>query len=197
MTDESGVFIMEVPAGDSVLLSVERMGYSMLESVPIAVAASDSLHLPIRLRPQPISLGEVEVVERRLRSGFGYYLDMNDIAQMATSSANQIIGRLPYAMPIGDGVMVSSRSTTTSLQPAGGEAGLCAPTTYVDGSYRPIPAAQLNLWVPASSIRAVELYRDYHAPPQYVLPDRENCAILLIWTNYALGTDVAQGWPWN
>lgn len=197
LTDATGAFVLRVTAGDSLLLRVERMDYAILESVPLAVAASDPLELDIRLRPQPISLGEVEVVERRLRSGFGYYLDADDVSRISASSANQVVARLPYAMPIGDGVMVSRRGATTRLSARSEDAGLCEPTIYVDGSYRDIPADQLNAWVPASSIRAVELYRDYHALPQYTLPDRENCAILLIWTNYALGGGASPEWPWS
>lgn len=44
----------------------------------------------------------------------------------------------------------------------------------------------------------VMLYRDRnHAPPRYVLPGRENCAIVLIWTEHALGGQGPSEWPWQ
>ena len=196
LTDSTGRFVVPVPADDSVHLRVERMDYAPLESVPVVVAAGEPLELEIRLRPMPIEMGEIKAVARRQRSGFGWYLGEEDLTKNPPATATWAMLRMPYVIETGRGIRVIGASRR--VQNAWREGSLCEPTIYVDGSYHDVPAAMLNSLVSGPSIRAVELYRNPNsAPTQYVLPGRENCAIVLIWTEHALGSGGPSEWPWR
>lgn len=196
VTDSAGRFVLTVSAGDSVRLQVERMDYDPLESVPIAVAAGEPLELEIRLRPRPLDVGEIRAVTRRQRSGFGWYLDEKDLTDNPPATATWAMLRMPHVVQAGRGIRVLGGGARP--QTAWIEGPVCTPTIYVDGSFHDVPADQLDSWVSGPSIRAVELYRDRnHAPPKYVLPGRENCAIVLIWTEHAFGSEGPSEWPWS
>lgn len=196
LTDSTGHFVLPVPAGDSVRLQVERMDYEPLESVPIALEEGEPLQLEIRLRPRPLDVGEIRAVTRRQRSGFGWYLDERDLTDNPPSTATWAMLRMPYVIQAGRGIRVLGGEARP--RNAWIEGSVCEPTIYVDGSFHDVPADQLDSWVSGPSIRAVELYRDRnHAPPKYVLPGRENCAIVLIWTDHAFGSEGPSEWPWS
>lgn len=197
LTDSTGRFVLPVPADDSLRLRVERMDYATLESVPVALEPGEPLELEIQLRPRPVDVGEVKAVARRQRSGFGWYLDDEELTRNPPATATWAMLRLPHVTLTGRGIRVMGPNPRT--QSIGSEGGnLCNPTIYIDGSFQDIPTDQLDSWVAGPSIRAVELYRDRnHAPPEYLLPGRENCAIVLIWTEQALGSRAASQWPWQ
>lgn len=197
ITDSTGRFVLPVPAGDSVRLRVERMDYAPLESVPVALGPGEPLELEIRLRSRPVDVGEVKAVARRQRSGFGWYLDQEELLRNPPATATWAMLRMPHVVVTGRGIRITEPESAAGL--AGfGDADFCTPTIYVDGSFQDVPADQLDSWVAGPSIRVVELYRDRnHAPPQYVLPGRENCAIVLIWTEHALGSQDPDEWPWG
>lgn len=188
MTDDAGTFLLPVPAGRELRLRVTHLDYHVLESVPLTLSPTDTLNLEIQLRPDPIPLEGISAVLRRQRSDFGYYLTPDDIAQIDAHTIPTLLARLPFVIPLGSGVAMFDPRR---------EGGVCQPTIHVDGSLVDVPATNVETFLSTSSIRAVEMYRrPNQAPPQYWNPTREECGVMLIWTDYSLGLE-SPGWPWT
>jgi hypothetical protein len=198
LTDSAGTFRLHAPANDTFRLRVERLGYATTMSVPLTLAASDSLRLEIRLKPMPLRLEGITATAksrlnrnfdeflRRQKNGFGRYAGPQEIARLRASSVTQVLwplsGRL---VPYGHGVRA------LRIPPAGPNA-YCYPRVYVDGT--PLPAsgdsiaAPIDLDISPESLRAVEVYDNPHqAPAQFQVPFMEDCPVIVIWTDFGFG----------
>jgi hypothetical protein len=194
LSDSVGAFRLSAPAGDTLRLFAQHLGYVPQRSVPILLDRVDALEIVIGLRPDPITLEGVTVtapvnqnLERFLRNqrrGFGHYLAPEEVAEMGRLPSSQVVLRVPgaFLMPSGiGGVAAVGRPSGMNTAP------FCAPHVYVDG-WALTRGASIDSYVTAGSVRAVEVYRNpMNAPPEYQRAFMEDCAVILIWTDFGFG----------
>lgn len=212
LSDSAGAFALTVPEDVTGRVRVERLGYTTVETVVLELGSLEAVPLEVRLRPQPIELEGVTGVARlelnrnvkgflrRERTGFGAYMGPAEIAEIRPTTATNMLTRVPAGFvapsPSGRGILIMtpwmrhgnqrSRNPRDRAIP-----GYCDPTVYVDGALLDEGGSRLDAWVPAVSIRAVEVYRNPRQAPPYFqrsyFVDDPDCAIVLIWTDYGFG----------
>jgi len=189
VTDAEGRFAALLPGpGDYLLRTLLRRYEPTL--YPLTVEASDeTIEIVVQLAPEPVELDgifvEVEAEERsrylervgftrRSRSGFGDFLDADDL-EGPRANLLQLFTGVPNLRATPDALRMFFR-------PGSGRSGWCTPTVWVDGL--PIEAgASLSMVVSAPMIDAVEIYRvEREIPLRYRLP-RQGCGTVLIWTD--------------
>src|SRR5829696_10387385 len=92
LSDSAGAFILHAPAGDTLRLHVQHVGYAPQSSVPIVLGHADTLQLQIGMRAQSIAVEGITVtatVNRNLerflrneRARFGHFLGPEEITRL-------------------------------------------------------------------------------------------------------------------
>lgn len=131
---------------------------------------------------------------KRQSNGFGRYLGPQEIAKIRPTSAFQILAKLYGARFLPGG---RSGGVLAHGFGIGGKPELCNPRIYVDGEMirDTIPSQgsrrggiALDQNVMASSVRAVEVYRNPHqAPSEFQTGFMGDCPVVVIWTDYGFG----------
>jgi hypothetical protein len=178
LSDSAGQFVLDRNWPASVRLRVERLAYARLESAPWSFAPSDTIHLELRLTPEPIQLAGIVAAARRTESNlagflrrrqvrkFGAFLGPAQIAAINPRSADHllslfvglerditgpgILGRAGYTINPGMG------GTTSAAYPQYRSPG-CRPWVYIDG--RPMEPWRVGYgWNPIPEPTSVDFY---------------------------------------
>ena len=204
LSDGSGAFVLQAPAGDTVLLRVQHIGYATHRSDPLVVQRTERLEVAVSLQPEAVAIEGVVVtaptnrdLQRFLRNqqlGFGQYLGPEQLARFRPTSTVQLLAAMPGAFLVPGG---SGRGVTSVRRPSGtSAAGICSPWLYIDGhilepdrdSRTGQQIVRVESHVSARAIRAVEVYRNpSSAPSEYQRPFMRDCPVVLIWTDFGFG----------
>jgi hypothetical protein len=192
MTDANGAFTLRAPAPGTYRLRAQLIGYTTAESGALAVIDEDTLFLEIRLRPVALELDAFTVTAvrnenlagflKRQESGVGQYLGPEQIAQRPSLHTDE------YLWGIGGFNVITDMGVRSLVLSSRGQ--VCTPTVYVDRVRIPPWDTELNLdlYVRAEQVRAIEVYRDdVWAPAPFTPPPLTNCAVIVIWSRMAFG----------
>lgn len=180
LTNARGTFTLaDIPVGTQ-SIDVRRIGYE-----PIRVAVD------VTLNPQPVTvtlrslanfLATVNVIADRTLAGFyarrerrklGTFLDEDLISRRNPGYVADIVRSTP-------GVFVKPSGSFSDRITLGIGRSECAPSVIIDGRYIPMNSADLDGYLAAENVRAVEVYRRYlDIPPQFNAPS--GCGALVFW----------------
>jgi hypothetical protein len=207
-SDSAGRFRFDAVAPGPRRLEVRRVGFEPQVTTATAVPG-DSVRVIVSAGPAVNTLGEVRVSERRdlatisgfddrrRTSGFGTFLDADQIAKMNVTRTSEIF-------PGKAGTRLSAVGARRVLQMTGAN-GRCEANVYLDGTpvnagrqvgEARLPGARISGGAePATAIELVEasvrpdliagieIYpRALLAPPMY--PSLNGCGVVLIWTKW-------------
>jgi hypothetical protein len=118
-----------------------------------------------------------EGIEERRKSGFGYTMDMTELAAHADFAT--VLADMP-------GTRLEYRDGGFNAYVADGRGGQCIPEVWIDGHH--MAMATLAMIRP-KDVTAIELYsRAATVPLQYRMIERRMlCGAILVWTNWAFG----------
>jgi hypothetical protein len=186
LTNEKGEFALRnLPSGSRVLLA-RRLGWGA-ETVPVDLSAREPKQVTIKL-PKFVAIMAPVVVtakqsaglekigfSRRKKSGFGYYLDPEQIQRMHPNRVSDILRSVPGLRinytPQGD-VVSGTRSP--------GGSG-CVQYVVDDMPWLSTQPGDVNQFVNPSEVVAVEVYQSGSAPAQYSRA-MQDCVTIVLWT---------------
>jgi hypothetical protein len=118
-----------------------------------------------------------EGIEERRRSGFGYTMDMTELAAHADFAT--VLADMP-------GTRLEYRDGSFNAYVADGRGGQCIPEVWIDGHHMAMSTLAM---IRPKDVTAIELYsRAATVPMQYRLIERRMlCGAILVWTNWAFG----------
>jgi hypothetical protein len=182
-TDAAGSFqLRNLPAGTRMLM-VRQVGY-FAERLALDLRNRDTTRIAVVLRAatvldtlrvvaSPRLQAELEDMQRRIESGFGYFLSSAEIKQR--TNARSLFEGLPAVQTEGSDVnnfQILMRSP----------AGYCQPSVFLDGlrsDVETLPSLQLK------NLAAVEIYpRLSPGLYRYITTGNQECGVVLIWTKY-------------
>lgn len=189
-TADDGAFVLGTPHPGRFHLRTSRIGYAEVTTGPLDVRADELVEVEISVPAEAILLAPLEVLSDRpalvldgrlerwgyyerkehygTRSGFGHFLDREDLDRRILSRASQLFQDMPGMRVTGAG---GRRVEVT------GRAG-CSPVVYLDGArIRGDP----DLIVPTSDLVAVEVYPGMVHPVRFSAGD-PRCGMVLFWT---------------
>jgi hypothetical protein len=202
-TETDGTFSM-APAPGLFVLRVERLGFATVLSRPLEMSSTDTLDFEIHLPRAPIALESLDVVAKpfdpsgfyeRQKWGFGKFIGPEEVRKIHPTTVGDVVnGTLGFfSYPAMGGWVTRMENRGRS----------CTPTVYLDGMMvergsSPSVAGprgggvQLDLLVPASQIRAAEIYQDAtEAPAAFHAdggPGGGICGVLVLWTYVGFGS---------
>ena len=215
LSEPNGTFRLNVPPIDGLQLRAQHVGYAMQWSAPISLARGDTLRVAVGMRAEAVALDGVTVRAvvnpnlrrflRRQDTGFGTYAGPEQIAMIPTKSTTHVLlglaGSPLVLAPDGRSVLMRTRGLTRRA-----EEGPCPPSIYVDGysitgeqemqggrlgrSSGVRSGVTLEAFVPAGTIRAVEVYHNPAQAPGDYQRAFMKCGVVLIWTDYGFGFEV-------
>ena len=187
LTRSNGDFTLDsLPAGTQTL-EVRQLGFAPQEvAVELSAAQPQSVtvkmtdYVPVletmRVTAQrERGLSDVGFADRK-RSGQGYYLDAEQIAQRKTLQFSDMLRTVPgvRVQPGGNGTNV----ITSSRDPMGG----CV-MFWVDGSpWQQQFPGDLDTFVRPEEIAAIEVYNGVTTPAQFTSAGQSSCTTIVIWT---------------
>ena len=204
LSDDAGNFVLNAPAGDSIVLRAQQIGYGTHRSDPFVVARAEMVEMSVVLKQEAVAIEGLTVraplnkdLHRFLRNqtlGFGRYLGPEEIAQLKPANTVQLLVGTPGAFLVPGG---SGRGVTSVRRPSGTSAAeICAPWLYIDGhilepdydSRTRQTIVRVDSYVAPDEIRAIEIYRNpSNAPSEYQRPFMRDCPVVLIWTDFGFG----------
>ena len=193
LTNPNGVFTLDSLPSGTQSLEVRKLGYSVAE-VPVelstlatanaTVTMTDAVPLLEVMRTEAAAdqaLSDLGYLERK-HSGFGYFLDGNQInhdAIMFTDIMYTVPGL--KVSPVGNGRDYAVSDTRNA-------AGGCV-NYYVDGfPWTEMTPGDINNFVRPGETVAVEVYHGSNTPPQFQKPGQSSCASIVIWTQGKVST---------
>jgi hypothetical protein len=183
-TGSDGGFVLRgLPAGTRMLM-VRHVGFFVSrlavdlrnrDTARVAVVLREATVLDtLRVTATPRLIAELEDMQRRMETGFGYFLSAAEIVQHTNSRG--LFESLPSVMTQGSSVndfQIWMRAT----------AGYCQPPIFIDGmlsDVQALPSLQLK------SLAAVEIYpRLNPGLYRYMTTGNQECGVVLVWTKYA------------
>ena len=205
VADEEGAFILDPPAPGAWRIRTTLIGYADMVSVPLEVQRGDNLVVEVRMAIEAVALEPLVIrsrvstldhqlfgfygrMDRGRRSGFGYFMDLEDIERLNAIEPTDLLRTAP-----GVRVVPGQPGYGAGLRMSGG----CIPAIYVDGmqvNRYPLTSFSLDEIVPASSIEGIEVYRG-GASQVGAYHDPGGCGLVLVWTRR--GTSDGEPWSWK
>ena len=186
-TDSAGAFRIGGVVAGSQTLEVRALGFSPAR-VRVVARAGAPTDVPVTVGRAQV-LPTVAVVDRarkpldisgfeeRRRGGPGYFLTQEEIERRQPFVPTDVLRTIPgiriQQMPDGKKYLVI---------PRGGAGAGCNPAVYLDGMIMGGGATELDDWVRAQEIRAVEVYASFATVPQEYRVANSTCGVVLIWT---------------
>lgn len=187
LTRANGEFALDSLPSGTQTLEVRQLGYAPLEvavelsaAQPQTVSVNMNEYVPVlqtmRVTAQrERGLSDVGFADRK-RTGNGYYLDADQIAQRKTTQFSDMLRTVPgiRVVPAGNGqnVIQSSRNAM----------GGCI-TFFVDGSpWQQQFPGDLDTFVRPDEIAAIEVYNGVTTPAQFQSAGQSSCGTIVIWT---------------
>lgn len=201
-TDSMGVFVLAAPRAGAYGLRVTHVSYASYEAAGVAIGATETVSLEIRLGQTAIPLEALRVTarrqtritgfdERRQGAGFGRFLTREEIDSRGAGRTTDLLRSMP-------GVTVTPVRRRGRGEPTGSMVtmrGACQPAIWLDG----VPVAQypestLDDFLVPEVLEGVEVYPTAAgAPARFVTGP---CGVILLWTRQ--GDDVnGQPWQWK
>ncbi|MCH7564820.1 MAG: carboxypeptidase regulatory-like domain-containing protein [Gemmatimonadetes bacterium] len=189
ISDDQGRFSVRLPAPGTYRLAVSRVGYAPARSGLFRVEPDHDVSVDVFLTVQPVSLDSLLVVTkprvsqlervgfyRRKRSGFGYFIEREEIERSGAILAADIFYWVPFAR------VVTVRSHEYDVTLRG-----CLPTIVIDGYTVRAQGknAEVGRWndlVHPNYIEAIEVYLGPAGAPVQYGGLRGKCGAILIWT---------------
>ncbi len=178
VSDQDGGFVFEkIPAG-TYRVVVTLLGYRTLRDT-LRVEADTGVEVVLPLSVDPIPLAPIIVearayrpwflddLERRRRSGFGYFVTRDEIEERSPLYTTDLLRTVA-------GVSVVPTSAGALIRLRGG----CRPEIVLDGA-RTIADLPLDAIIRPLEVEAVEVYHGVNAPPEY---SNNACGAVLIWS---------------
>ena len=180
LTDGDGRFQLDDVAMGLYLLTVESLGYQMVER-PVRVMGASPFDVRVQLAPEALALeGVVVTLARSPKLASAGFYDRLAIGQGSFLTREQIEARAPlrtsdlFRSMAGVQVRASGRG-------AGGFItlrGSCRPDIVIDGMNLGSDLSVDDIILP-TDLEAVEVFRVAGAPPQY---SRNTCGVILLWS---------------
>ena len=188
MTDEKGEFALRnLPSGSHVLLA-RRLGFGA-ETIPVDLSAREPKKVTIRLPKHVAVIDPVVVTAKRVASldklgftqrkktGQGYYLDPDQIQRMRPTFLTDIFRQVP-------GLRVSYSPQGDVISGTRGGSG-CVQYFVDDMPWQSASPGDVNQFVNASEVVAVEVYQGPGVPAQYSRA-MGDCVTIVIWTKFRI-----------
>jgi hypothetical protein len=189
LTNENGDFnITKLPSGSHVLL-VRHLGFGA-ETVPVDLTSREAQRVTVKL-PKFVAMLDPVVVKarsqaglekvgfaQRQKSGMGYYLGPDQLKNMNPQYLSDIMRRVPslrvQSSPTGD-VVTSSRGSGSG----------CVQYYVDDMPWMSAEPGDINNFVNANEVVAVEVYQDTNTPGQYTRAGG-GCTTIVLWTRFKI-----------
>ena len=190
LTNEKGEFTLRnLPSGSRVLLA-RRLGWGA-ETVPVDLSAREPKQVTIKL-PKFVAIMDPVLVtarrsagldkvgfSRRKKSGFGYYLDPEQIQRMHPNRVSDILRVVP-------GLRVNYTPEGDVVSSARGPTGSGCVQYYVDDMpWLSAEPGDVNAFVNGSEVVGVEVYQSGNTPAQYSRA-MQDCTTILLWTKFKI-----------
>jgi hypothetical protein len=193
LSKADGTFSIDsVPTGTQ-LIYVRQLGF---EPVSVQVNVSSRFPAEVRVTLGPITniLDPVLVTARRdyrldtqgffkrQRSGWGTFITRDEIERRRPQFITDLLTNVPglYVVRTSSGTMLQS----DRVRHVGGAGGDCA-RLWVDGTeWRAVMPGDLDAFVSARDVAAIEVYRPGTTPAQFAGID--DCVTLVVWTQMQL-----------
>ncbi len=193
LTNDKGEFTMtKLPSGSQVLLA-RHMGFGA-ETVPVDLTSREPQRVTVKL-PKYVAMMEPVVVNarraaaldrvgfaQRQRTGTGFYLGPDQLKNMQAQYLTDILRRVPSlrvnSTPDGD-VITSSRGASSL---SGSD---CVQYFVDDMPWQSMTTGDINSFVTAHEVVAVEVYQGSNTPAQYSRA-RGNCTTVVLWTRFKI-----------
>lgn len=189
LTDDKGEFALRnLPSGSHVLLA-RRLGYGA-ETVPVDLSSREPKRVTIRLPKHVAVIDPVVVTAKRVasldklgftqrkKSGQGYYLDPDQIQRMRPTFLTDIFRQVP-------GLRVSYSPQGDVVSGTRGTSG-CVQYFVDDMPWQSAMPGDVNNFVNAGEVVAVEVYQGPGVPPQYTRGMMGDCVTIVIWTKFKI-----------
>ncbi|HEY0024279.1 MAG TPA: carboxypeptidase-like regulatory domain-containing protein [Longimicrobium sp.] len=209
-TGADGAFVLALRGPGVYRLNVMRTGYAPATSGEITVSAAEAVEVAVRVAAQPLGLEAVTVTGRqgprriasleptgfydREATGFGRFMRREEIERRRGARLAQLLDdvqgiRLYRDRRGTEYVTFTSQQSNGAIRRAqAGEADVCLPVMYLDGTMVSQGAANgpggvsINDLVQTEAIEAIEAYGNAsRIPPQYN-GSNSACGVILIWT---------------
>ena len=184
-TNERGEFTMRnLPSGTRLLVA-RRLGW-VVQTVPVDLSSREEKRVKITLPRFVEMMSPVLVTARRAaalekvgftqrkKSGLGFYISPDQLENTHPSVLSDILRQVPglrVSYGVYGDVIVSSRGVTNA----------CMQYYMDDSPYLEMRPGDVNRFVTAREIVAVEVYHGSETPAQYVRAGAD-CTTILIWT---------------
>ena len=184
-TNERGEFTMRnLPSGTRLLVA-RRLGW-VVQTVPVDLSSREEKRVKITLprfvemmSPVLVTARRAAALERvgftqRKKTGFGFYITPDQLENTHPSVLSDILRQVPglrVSYGVYGDVIVSSRGVTNA----------CMQYYMDDSPYLEMRPGDVNRFVTAREIVAVEVYHGAETPAQYVRAGAD-CTTILIWT---------------
>jgi hypothetical protein len=189
VTDSAGLFSLRTPGGGAYWLRIESLGHATLETRPFVLDRDSDLVLDLATRGEIATLEGVEVQAtnrqnrnyatflERQKFGWGRYLGPKEIEKRnPVYVSDLVVGMVPGLQ----------RDVRTGLVAIAARGRYCIPSVFIDG-FRSDPS--LDSSVPASSVRAVEVYNNPSFIPTQLQASFNSCGAIALWTDSGLGLE--------
>lgn len=198
-TDEDGRFQLSQVQPGRYEFRVSRLGYEEVWD-SLTVTGESPIELEVGMVPRAIELDpvmvrrlpglspEMEGFEERRDRGIGRFISRSEIEARGTSQVSDLFRQLP-------GVTVERTSATRGG--GGGHLlmrGSCPPSIYLDGQRAAAGPVDIDAYVSAADLEAVEVYNATEAPPRF---SSGRCGAVVLWTRPAALQGEGRAFSWG
>jgi len=186
-TDENGEFsLRKLPSGSKVLL-VRHVGFAA-ETIPVDLSSREEKRVKVKLSRFVEMMDPVLVKARRTagldkvgfnqrrKTGLGFYIGPEQLANARPRVLSDILRQVPslrVSYGVHGDVISSARGMTSG----------CMQYYLDDAPYVEFRPGDVNRFVTASEVRAVEVYHGPETPAQYARAGA-TCTTIVIWTRW-------------
>jgi hypothetical protein len=188
ITNDKGEFTMQnLPSGSKILLA-RHVGFRA-ETAPVDLSSLQQKRVTIKLSKFVAVMDPVLVTARRSaaldklgfnqrkNSGFGYYLGPDRLQNMHPNYVTDILRQVP-------GLRVSHGRTGDVVSSSRGGEGGCVQYYVDDMPFREMDPGEINLFVSAGEVVAVEVYQGANTPARFVQGGFGSCTTIVLWTRF-------------
>jgi hypothetical protein len=189
LTNDKGEFtITKLPSGSHVLLA-RHLGFgAQTAAVDLTsrVAQRVTIKLPkyvAMIEPVVVNARRVASLDRvgfsqRQKTGMGYYLGPDQLKNTHPSQLTDLLRTVP-----GLRVTSSAEGDVVSSSRSAGSSADCVQYVVDDLPWQSTEPGDINQFVNASEVVAMEVYQGSNAPAQY---SRGNCTTIVVWTRFKI-----------
>lgn len=189
ITNDKGEFSMTgVPSGSRVLVA-RHLGFAA-QALPVDLSSRKESKVVIKLPQFRVMLDPVLIEARRTaaldkigfnlrrKTGFGYFITPDQLEKVRPTEVTDILKKVPGMRVLygAHGDFVFSARTVGSA---------CMKYFIDDIPYSELEPGDINSFVAAGEVMAVEVYQETMVPPQYA-KGGTSCTTVLLWTKFKL-----------